>query len=134
MKGARAVHKRTIKRSLIKFGTFFICQVGVWLIVITLVASAIGTIYPQQMYIPPTVSPAEYYEQQYGLLGKWYYALGFHDLYSSWWYMLLIALIGVSLVICSLDRVVPLYRALNNQRVTRNEQFLQRQRLFSRAK
>jgi cytochrome c biogenesis protein len=108
-------------------------KVGVWLIVITLVASAIGTIYPQQMYIPPTVSPAEYYEEQYGWLGKWYYALGFHDLYSSWWYMLLIALIGVSLVICSLDRVVPLYRALNNQRVTRNEQFLQRQRLFSRS-
>jgi cytochrome c biogenesis protein len=106
-------------------------KVGVWLIVITLIASAIGTIYPQEMYIPPTVTPAEYYEEQYGWLGKWYYQLGFHDLYGSWWYMLLIALIGVSLVICSLDRVVPLYRALKKQGVTRNEQFLRRQRLFS---
>ncbi|MBT2754863.1 cytochrome c biogenesis protein [Mesobacillus foraminis] len=105
-------------------------KVGVWLIVVTLVASAFGTILPQEMYIPPVMPAAEYYEEQYGWFGKLYYELGFHNLYSSWWYLLLIASIGVSLVICSLDRVVPLYRALNKQRVTRHEGFLQRQRLF----
>jgi cytochrome c biogenesis protein len=109
-------------------------KVGVWLIVITLLASAIGTIYPQEEYIPPTVTPAEYYEEQYGWTGKLYYELGFHNLYGSWWYMLLIASIGISLVICSLDRVVPLYRALKNQGVTRHETFLRRQRLFSASK
>ncbi|RAK22222.1 cytochrome c biogenesis protein [Anoxybacillus vitaminiphilus] len=109
-------------------------KVGVWLIVITLLASAIGTIYPQEMYIPPNVTPAEYYEDQYGWTGKLYYELGFHNLYGSWWYMLLIASIGVSLVICSLDRVVPLYRALKNQGVVRHETFLRRQRLFSASK
>jgi cytochrome c biogenesis protein len=109
-------------------------KVGVWLIVITLLASAIGTIYPQEMYIPPNVTPAEYYEEQYGWTGKLYYELGFNNLYGSWWYMLLIASIGVSLVICSLDRVVPLYRALKNQGVVRHETFLRRQRLFSVSK
>lgn len=105
-------------------------KVGVWLIVITLIASALGTIFPQQMYIPPLMSPAEYYEDQYGWLGKMYYELGFHNLYSSWWYLVLIASIGVSLVICSIDRVVPLYRALKKQRVTRHDSFLKRQRIF----
>ncbi|MFC3882768.1 cytochrome c biogenesis protein ResB [Bacillus songklensis] len=105
-------------------------KVGVWLIVMTLVASALGTIYPQEMYIPPNVKPAEYYEDQYGWTGKLYYELGFHDLYGSWWYMILIASIGISLVICSLDRVVPLYRALKKQGVTRHSNFLKRQRLF----
>ncbi|QOR65315.1 cytochrome c biogenesis protein ResB [Cytobacillus suaedae] len=109
-------------------------KVGVWLIVVTLVASALGTIYPQEMYIPPTVTPAEYYEDQYGFTGALYYQLGFHNLYGSWWYMILIASIGISLVICSLDRVVPLYRALKKQGVTRNEGFLRRQRLFSSTK
>ncbi len=109
-------------------------KVGVWLIVVTLVASALGTIYPQEMYIPPTVTPAEYYEDQYGFTGAMYYQLGFHNLYGSWWYMILIASIGISLVICSLDRVVPLYRALKKQGVTRNEGFLRRQRLFSSTK
>ncbi len=105
-------------------------KVGVALIVITLIASAIGTIFPQQMYIPPNVDPAEYYKQQYGWAGKLYYELGFNNLYGSWWYILLIALIGVSLVICSLDRVVPLYRALKRQGVKRHPRFLERQRLF----
>lgn len=105
-------------------------KVGVSLIVITLMASSIGTIFPQEMYIPPIMPASEYYEDQYGFLGKMYYELGFHNLYSSWWYLILIASIGVSLVICSLDRVIPLYRALKKQRVTRHEGFLKRQRLF----
>ncbi|MGJ7919938.1 cytochrome c biogenesis protein ResB [Neobacillus sp. LXY-4] len=105
-------------------------KVGVWLIVITLIASGIGTIFPQEMYIPPVMPADEYYKDQYGVLGEWFYKLGFHNLYSSWWYLILIASIGVSLVICSLDRVVPLYRALKGQRVTRHEGFLKRQRLF----
>lgn len=105
-------------------------KVGVWLIVITLVASAAGTILPQEMYIPPTMPAEEYYEDQYGWFGKLYYELDFNNLYSSWWYLILIAMIGISLVICSLDRVVPLYKALKAQRVTRHEGFLKRQRLF----
>ena len=105
-------------------------KVGVSLIAITLVASGIGTIFPQEMYIPPIMPASEYYQDQYGFLGKWYYQLGFHNLYSSWWYLILIASIGVSLVICSLDRVIPLYRSLKKQKVTRNEGFLARQRLF----
>ncbi|MBT2686943.1 cytochrome c biogenesis protein ResB [Bacillus sp. ISL-47] len=105
-------------------------KVGVWLIVITLIASALGTILPQEMYIPPIMPAAEYYEDQYGWIGKLYYDLGFHNLYSSWWYLILIASIGISLVICSLDRVVPLYRALKKQRVSRHESYLQRQRVF----
>ncbi len=105
-------------------------KVGVWLIVITLAASAIGTIFPQEMYITPGIAPAEYYEQEYGFLGQLYYQLGFNNLYGSWWYMILIASIGISLVICSLDRVIPLYKALKKQGVRRHPSFLKRQRLY----
>jgi cytochrome c biogenesis protein len=105
-------------------------KVGVWLILITLVASAIGTILPQEMYIPQTMPADQYYQDQYGWFGKLYYQLGFNNLFSSWWYLLLMALIGVSLIICSLDRVIPLYKALKAQRVTRHEGFLNRQRIF----
>lgn len=105
-------------------------KVGVWLIVITLAASAIGTIFPQEMYITPGIVPAEYYKQEYGFLGQLYYQLGFNNLYGSWWYMILIASIGTSLVICSLDRVIPLYKALKKQGVKRHPSFLKRQRLY----
>ncbi|MGY3716415.1 cytochrome c biogenesis protein ResB [Sutcliffiella cohnii] len=108
-------------------------KVGVWLIVITLIASSFGTIFPQEMYIPPTMAASEYYEMEHGFFGKLYYTLGFHNLYSSWWYLLLVASIGISLVICSLDRVIPLYKALKNQRVTRHDSFLTRQRVFGKT-
>lgn len=128
-----ARRSQTYNKTIIdKIWNFFSSvKVAIWLIVITLIVSALGTIFPQELYIPKTMTPAEYYEQQYGVLGKLYYELGFHNLYSSWWYLLLIGLIGISLVICSIDRAVPLYKALKKQRVTRHESFLKRQRLFS---
>lgn len=134
-----ARRSQTYNQSIIdKTWNFFSSvKVGVWLIVIALIASALGTIYPQEMYIPVnaiTRDPAIYYEAQFGLPGKIYYQLGFHNLYSSWWYMLLIALIGVSLVICSIDRVVPLHRALKLQKPKRHETFVNRQRYFSETK
>lgn len=127
-----ARRSQTYNKTIIdKIWNFFSSvKVGVTLIIITLAASAIGTILPQEMYIPTTEPASVYYESQYGVAGKLYYLLGFHNLYSSWWYLLLIASIGISLVICSLDRVVPLYRALKNQKVSRHEGFLKRQRLF----
>ncbi|WP_210365582.1 cytochrome c biogenesis protein ResB [Bacillus sp. REN3] len=128
-----ARRSQTYNKTIIdKIWNFFSSvKVGVWLIVITLIASALGTIFPQEMYIPPTMPASQYYEEQYGWLGKLYYDLGFHNLYSSWWYLILIASIGISLVICSLDRVIPLYRALAKQRVSRHEGYLKRQRMFS---
>lgn len=127
-----ARRSQTYNKTIIdKIWNFFSSvKVGVWLIVITLIASAVGTILPQEMYIPPTLPAAEYYEDEYGWFGKLYFDLGFNNLYSSWWYLILIAMIGISLVICSLDRVVPLYKALKAQKVTRHEGFLKRQRLF----
>ncbi|MEH7416025.1 cytochrome c biogenesis protein ResB [Neobacillus drentensis] len=125
-----ARRSQTYNKTIIdKIWNFFSSvKVGIWLIVITLVASTLGTILPQKMYI--NLPPEVYYEQEYGWFGKLYYQLGLHDLYGSWWYLLLIAMIGISLVICSLDRVVPLYKALKAQRVTRHEGFLRRQRIF----
>ncbi|MEH7236904.1 cytochrome c biogenesis protein ResB [Bacillus sp. JJ1562] len=107
-------------------------KVGIWIIVVLLVASALGTIYPQELYIPPAMSPADFYEQEYGITGRLYYQLGFHNLYGSWWYMILIAMLGISLIICSIDRVVPLYKALKKQGVTRHESFLKRQRVYGK--
>ncbi|GGK06431.1 cytochrome c biogenesis protein [Lentibacillus kapialis] len=131
-----ARRSQTYNKSIVdKTWNFFSSvKVGVWLIVLALIASGIGTIFPQEQYIPEAATsrdPSIYYEAQYGILGQIYYQLGFHNLYSSWWYMLLIALIGISLVICSIDRFVPLYKALKRQRPRRHTQFLKRQRLFS---
>lgn len=131
-----ARRSQTYKTTIVdKVWNFFSSvKVGIWLIVITLIASALGTIFPQEMYIPQTIPAEQYYQERYGVLGQIYYLLGFHNLYSSWWYLLLVASIGISLVICSLDRYIPLRRALKNQRVDRHIGFLQRQRIYGVTK
>ena len=132
-----ARRSQTYKKTIIdKIWNFFSSvKVGVTLIVIALVASAIGTIFPQEMYIPSQPRlPAEYYQQEYGWFGKVYYELGFHNLYSSWWYLIIIGMLGMSLLIASIDRFFPLYRSLKNQRVTRHDGFMKRQRVYGVTK
>lgn len=128
-----ARRSQTYNKTIIdKIWSFFSSvKVGVWLIVLTLIASSFGTILPQEFYIPSNVDPSVYYEDTYGIFGEFYYITGLYDLYNSVWFISLIAAIGVSLVICSLDRVIPLYRALKKQRVDRHESFMKKQRLFA---
>ena len=130
-----ARRSQTYKRTIIdKIWNFFSSvKVGVWIIVIVLAASAIGTLFPQEIYIQGA-SPETYYKEQYGIIGELYYKLGFHNLYSSWWYILLLAAMATSIIIASLDRFIPLYRSLKNQRVTRHDSFLKRQRIFGITK
>src|SRR5699024_8702187 len=133
-----ARRSQTFNRTIVdKTWNFFSSvKVGVWLIVIALIASALGTIYPQEQYIPADAisrDPSIFYESRYGILGKIYYQLGLYDVYSSWCYMIIIALIGISLVICSIDRFIPLHRALKLQRPKRHETFINRQRLYSQT-
>jgi cytochrome c biogenesis protein len=103
-------------------------RVAVLLILLTLIAAGIGTILPQEKFIP-SLTPETYYTEQYGVFGTLFYMLGFSDLYASWWFFLLVSMIGISLVICSLDRVIPLWSALQRQTVIKNIHFITRQRL-----
>ncbi|REE94235.1 cytochrome c biogenesis protein [Paenibacillus taihuensis] len=102
-------------------------KVAIRLIIITLLAAMIGTIFTQENAFI-SFDPSTYYEERYGWIGKWYYKLGFSNTYESWWFILLLVMIGTSLVICSLDRVLPLYRALNKQQIRKHSQFLTRQK------
>lgn len=107
-------------------------KVGMWIIVAILVAAAIGTILPQVFYVPATTEAgiADYYERIYGTFGVLYYKLGLSDLYSSWWFQGLVGMLGISLIIASLDRVIPLYKSLKKQKTQRHISFLKRQRMY----
>ncbi|GAA0364309.1 cytochrome c biogenesis protein ResB [Bacillus horti] len=125
-------HRKSIVDHVWNF--FSSVKVAIWLLLLTLIASIFGTIFPQQFYIPPNADPWQFYPDEYGTLGYLYVVLGLHNTYSSWWYVSLLVMIGISLVICSIDRVVPLYRALKKQRVTRHLSFLSRQRMHGKQK
>lgn len=127
--GAPIRSKKPKKNWLDHIWSFFASvKVGVALIVLTLLGAVIGSIYPQEeaFITPPGL---EYYESNFGWLGKWYYLLGFSRTYTSWWFQLLVILLGTSLVIASLDRGIPLYKALKKQSPERTVDFMLRQKL-----
>lgn len=125
---------QTYKSSIIdKIWNFFSSvKVGVGIIVAVLIASAFGTIFPQKFYVPATTPEGylEYYERLYGTVGKLYYQLGFYDMYNSWWFKILIGMLATSIIIASIDRVVPLYKSLKKQRTRRHPSFMKRQRIY----
>lgn len=133
MKEPLSVRKRKKRTVLDQIWAFFSSvKVGIWIIVILLFASAIGTLFPQDNLRPGVEEASTFYETTYGSLGLLYYNLGLHELYSSWWYIALIVALAISIIVASFDRGIPLYKALKAQRVTRHKHFMTRQRLVSK--
>lgn len=127
-----AVRSKVRSQSIFdKIWNFFTSiKVGVGIIAIIAIAAAIGTILPQEYFIPIGADPLQHYTEQYGTFGTLYYKLGFTQLYSSWWFVLLMGLLVLSLIAASVDRGVPLYKSLKNQRAKKHASFFKRQRLF----
>lgn len=132
-----ARRSQTYNKTIIdKIWNFFSSvKIGISIIILILVAASIGTILPQVLYVPATGAAdiAAYYERVYGTFGTIYNKLGLSDLYGSWWFQTLIGMLGISLIVASLDRVIPLYKSLKKQRTTRHESFMKRQRLFAQG-
>ncbi|PKG48035.1 MULTISPECIES: cytochrome c biogenesis protein ResB [unclassified Planococcus (in: firmicutes)] len=130
-----ARRSQTYNKSIIdKIWNFFSSvKVGVGIIIVLLVAAALGTILPQKQYVPAATDAdiEAYYTDIYGSVGTVYHALGFHDMYNSFWFIGLVGMLAISLIIASLDRFVPLYRSLKNQRVLRHSSFMRKQRILA---
>lgn len=130
-----AIRSKTRNKSIVdKIWNFFSSvKVGITLIIVNLVAASIGTIFPQEFYISVSTEEqkAAYYAETYGSIGKLYYELGLSDVYSSWWFQILVGMLAISIVVASIDRGFPLHRSLKNQRVKRHESFMKRQRIVA---
>lgn len=130
-----AIRSKTRNKSIVdKIWNFFSSvKVGVTLIIINLVAASIGTIFPQEFYVSVSTEEqkAAYYEETYGSLGKLYYELGLSNVYSSWWFQILVGMLAISIIVASIDRGLPLHRSLKNQRVKRHISFMKRQRIVA---
>lgn len=51
-------------------------------------------------------------------------------MYNSWWFTILVVMLGTSIIIASIDRVIPLYKSLKKQRTKRHPSFMKRQRIY----
>jgi cytochrome c biogenesis protein ResB len=92
---------------LMRFKTFFkntlrglsSLKLGLALLGLVIVASTIGT------FIPQDLTPQDYINK-YGQSGYQYLKyLGLTSLYRSWWFVLLLVLLGINLAFCTLMRL-----------------------------
>lgn len=127
----QAVRSKTKNRTLLdKIWIFFSSvKTGVTLLVLTVLASALGTMFPQEYFIPVGEDPTTFYKEKYGTLGYLYNKLGLDNLYTSWWYLILLALVAFSIIAASIDRGVPLHKSLTRQTVKKHPTYFKRQRL-----
>ena len=132
-----AIRSKTYNKSVVdKVWNFFSSvKVGITLIIINLIAAALGTIFPQEFFVQAgtEAEKAAYYEKMYGTLGTLYYKLGLSDAYGSWWFQVLVGLLAISIIVASIDRGMPLHKSLTTQRVKRHQTFFKRQRIVSEA-
>jgi cytochrome c biogenesis protein len=92
-------------------------KLAIVLLLTLAVTSIIGTIIEQQQ--DPDKYLREYGETTYKILKF----LGFTDVYHSWWYILLLTLLGINLIVCSVKRLPKIWKIAKQPRKTFPEGF-----------
>lgn len=107
-------------------------KVATLLIVLIAIASVAGSLIEQENLYQDWRPPATYYPARYGeFWGNLFLKTGLTHAYSSVWYATLILLSVVSLIICSLHRLVPLHRMLTSPQAWKLPHFLRRQEVVA---
>lgn len=109
-------------------------RVAVVLIFLIAVAAIAGTLVEQEDLYQDWRPPELYYPFRYGpTWGPLFIRLGLTHAYTSLWFLVLLFLIVVSLIVCSLQRLVPLWRALHKPQVAKSPAFVRRQEVVGQV-
>jgi cytochrome c biogenesis protein len=105
-------------------------RVAVVLIILLALASIGGSLVEQESNYQDWRPPYLYYPFRYGeTLGPLLMKLGLTHAYTSIWFLTLVWLLVVSLVVCSLHRLIPLHKVLTRPQVKKDEHFVRRQQV-----
>ena len=81
-------------------------RLAIFLLAALALTSVIGTIIPQHQV-------ANFYVERYSPgMAAFFQALDIPSMYSSWWFVALLALLALNLIICSLDRLPRVWRLI----------------------
>lgn len=118
-----------------RFWRFFASvRLAIVLIFLIALAAVIGSLIQQEGAYPSSLPPEIYYPLEYGTYGEVMYKLGFTRMYTSWWFLSLLVLIGINLIVCSIDRFVPLIKTLRNPKVSRSRRFISSRSVHAQLK
>ncbi|WP_300667806.1 cytochrome c biogenesis protein ResB [Desulfoluna sp.] len=95
------MNKKQVEKGLVDtlWGVFSSVRLSVIVLTLLAVTSIFGTVIPQN-------AAANLYLERYGEAAyRVLHFLDIFDMYHSWWFQFLILLLGINLVICSMDRL-----------------------------
>ncbi|BDG60017.1 cytochrome c biogenesis protein ResB [Caldinitratiruptor microaerophilus] len=102
-------------------------RVATVIIFLIAVASIAGSLIEQEGLYNDWRPPELYYPARYGpFWGNLFMQLGLTHAYKSFWFVSLVYLGVISLIVCSLQRLVPLHRALQRPQAAKPESFVRR--------
>ncbi|HEY3365755.1 MAG TPA: cytochrome c biogenesis protein ResB [Symbiobacteriaceae bacterium] len=107
----------------------FFASVPVATVLLFLIAAAsvAGTLIEQEGQYSDWRPPLDFYPDRYGkVFGMFLFKTGMTRMYTSWWYLTLLFMLGASLIICSLERFVPLWKAVQRPNHTPDQNFVKR--------
>jgi len=95
------MNKKQVEKGLVDtlWGLFSSVRLSVIVLTLLAVTSIIGTVIPQN--VSPAIYVDRFGEAAYRVLSF----LDIFDMYHSWWFQLLLLLLGINLVVCSMDRL-----------------------------
>jgi cytochrome c biogenesis protein len=105
-KGAEIMATKSPLNKILR--TFSSIKTGVFLLILVVIASAIGTFILQR----PTTEPDTIERTYSPALLHWLDRLGFTDVFHSWWFVIMLALVATSIVLVSIDRFPRAWKVL----------------------
>lgn len=127
--GVRARSNRSFYAMFWRF--FASVRLAIVLIFLIAITALLGSLIQQEGVYPSSFPPEIYYPLEYGKYGEIMFALGLTRMYSSWWFLSLLLLIGVNLTVCSIDRFVPLIRTLKHPKISRSRRFISARQVYA---
>lgn len=123
---AEVVKARPQKDLLDRTWDFFSSvRVATILLFVIAVAAIGGTLIEQEGAYSSWKLPADYYPERYGpVLGTFLLVTQMTRMYSSWWFLTLLFMLGASLIICSIERLLPLWRTVLHPDPTPDPRFV----------
>ncbi|SNB45525.1 cytochrome c biogenesis protein ResB [Geobacter sp. DSM 9736] len=109
------INEKTVSRALWDF--FCSLKLTMFLLITLAGISIIGTVIPQG------APPPEYLQTISQNKLKLYEALGFFDMYHSWWFILLLCMLSVNLTACSVKRLPHIWKTITEPVLVMDEKF-----------
>ncbi len=114
-----ASDKSLVKKSIGNaiWGLFGSLKSTLFILFCLAIVSIIGTVIQQNQ-------PAEFYNEEYGKWAPLILRIGLENMYHAWWFSTLLLLLVLNIIVCTIDRFPPKWKATLESKVDADPRFI----------